>query len=494
MGFKPGGVNPALVTPFTKDGSKVDEPAFRQLIRHCIDDLGVTGLVPAGTTGEFTSLTTEEHKRVVKIAIEEAAGKVPVIAGAGASNTKTTIELVESAKDAGADACLVVTPYYMRPTLRGLYEHYRLVNEVGLPILLYNIPQCTGLEMPWQIVEDLADLENIVGIKDSSGQLKLILAVLEKVGSKINVLVGHDEVVFPALASGCSGAILASAQLIGDIWVDMLKKVKAKNFKDAIALQLKVQKLTRLIVGSGAAGTKAGLKMMGVPVGKPRLPLTFGGVLTYENREEIRIELEKLGKIKPKEVTIEVDSKQPLEVRFGAFGFTPDQVKDFSLKVGEGLAGTGAEVAHIDLMIGRKDGPVGYAFAQAKATPKERMEPLLAILEPNLMVKPETLLVPTVANRSMHQASLFGGPAQTGCAKAVMDSVEEGFIPKSAVDKLVIVATVFVHPTAVDRKRLQINNYKAMRHAIRRAIEGRPSIEELLSDKEYAKHPFRWEP
>lgn len=494
MGFEPGGVNPALITPFTKDGSKVDEATFRRLIRHCIDDLGVSGLVPAGTTGEFTSLSTKEHKQVVKIAVEEAAGKVPVIAGAGASNTKTTIELVKWAKKVGADATLVVTPYYMRPTLRGLYEHYRLVDEVGLPILLYNIPQCTGLEMPWQIVEDLADLENIVGLKDSSGQLKLILAVLEKVGSQIKVLCGHDEVVYPALASGCSGCILASAQLIGDIWVDMLKKVQSGKFTDAVALQLKVQKLTRLIVGSGAAGVKSALKMMGVPVGKPRLPLTFGGVLSYENREEIRIELEKLGKVKRKEVTVEVEPDQPLESRFGVFGFTPDQIRDFSLKVGEGLAGTGAEVAHIDLMIGRKDGPVGYAFAQAKAAPKERMEPLLAILEPNLLVKPETLLVPTVANRSMHQASLFGGPAQTGCAKAVLDAVEEGIIPKSTVDKLIIVATVFVHPTAVNRKRLLINNYKAMRHAIRRAIEGRPTIDELLSDKEYAKHPFRYEP
>lgn len=494
MGFKPSGVNPALVTPFTENESKVDEPAFRKLIRHCIDDLGVTGLVPAGTTGEFTSLTTKEHKQVVKIAIEEAAGKVPVIAGAGASNTKTTLELVEYAKKAGAAACLVVTPYYMRPTLRGLYEHYRRLNDIGQPIILYNIPQCTGLDIPWQIVEDLADLDNIVGIKDSSGQLKLILAVLEKVGSEINVLVGHDEVVFPAFAAGCSGAILASAQLIGDIWLDMLKKVQAKKFDEARAMQLKVQKLTRLIVGSGAAGTKAGLNMMGISVGKPRLPLTYGGVLTYENREEIRIELEKLGKIKGKAVTIEVEPKQPLEARFGVFGFTPEHVKDFSLKIGEGLAGGGAEVAHIDLMIGRKDGPVGFAFAQAKAAPKERMEPLLAILEPNLMVKPETLLVPTVANRSMHQASLFGGPAQTGCAKAVMDSVEEGIIPKAVADQLVIVATVFVHPTAVDRKRLLINNYKAMRHAIRRAIEGRPSIKELLADKEFAKHPFRWGP
>ncbi|MFW9831856.1 MAG: 4-hydroxy-tetrahydrodipicolinate synthase, partial [Candidatus Thorarchaeota archaeon] len=262
MGFEPGGVNPALITPFTKEGASVDEAAFRRLIRYCIDDLKVSGLVPAGTTGEFTSLTNEEHKQVVKIAVEEAAGKVPVIAGAGASSTKATIELVTFAEKVGADAALVVTPYYMRPSLRGLYEHYRLVAEVGLPILLYNIPQCTGLDMPWQIVEDLADLDNIVGLKDSSGQLKLILAVLEKVGSKIRVLCGHDEVVFPALASGCAGCILASAQLIGDIWVDMLKKVQSGKFAEAIALQLKVQKLTRLIVSSGAVGVKAGLKMM----------------------------------------------------------------------------------------------------------------------------------------------------------------------------------------------------------------------------------------
>ena len=234
--------------------------------------------------------------------------------------------------------------------------------------------------------------------------------------------------------------------------------------------------------------------MMGLPVGNPRLPLTLGGELSYEDREEIRIELEKLGKVKRTEVVVEVEPSQPLHERFGVFGFTPDHIRDFALKIGEGLSGTGAEVAHIDLMIGRRDGPVGYAFAQAKATPKERMEPLLAILEPNLLVKPETLLVPTVANRSLHQASLFGGPAQTGCAKAVADSVAEGIIPKAALDKLVIIANVFVHPSAVDRRRIQINNYKAMRHAIRRAIEGRPTIEEILRDKEYAKHPFKWGP
>ena len=493
MVFEPGGVNPALVTPFTKDG-KVDEKAFRRLIRHCIDTLGVTGLVPAGTTGEFTSLSPEEHKRVLQIAVEEAAGKVPVIAGTGSSSTKAAVEMTRYAEKIGADACLVVTPYYLRPTIRGLYEHYRTVAEVGLPVLLYNIPQCTGLEMPWKIVEDLAEIDNIVGLKDSSGQLKLILAVLEKVGSKIRVLCGHDEVVLPALASGCSGCILASAQIIGDLWLQLLQHLKEGRLKEAVAIQLRVQKLARLIVASGAAGVKAALKMMGIPVGKPRLPLTYGGVLTYEDREEIRIELEKLGKIKPREIEVEVEPGKPLEARFGAYGLTPDIIRDFHLKVGEGLAGSGPEVAHIDLMIGRKDGPVGYAFAQAKATPKERMEPLLVILEPNLAVKPSTIMVPTVANRSMRQASLFGGPAQAAVAKAVADTVAEGLIPKEAVDQLVIIANVFIHPSAVNRRRIYINNYKAMRHALRRALEGRPTIQEILTDKEYAKHPFKWEP
>jgi len=494
MVFEPGGVNPALITPFTKDGGKVDEEAFRRLIRHCIDTLGVTGLVPAGTTGEFTSLSPEEHRRVLQIAVEEAAGKVPVIAGTGASSTKAAVEMARYAEKIGADACLVVTPYYLRPTIRGLYEHYRTVAEVGLPVILYNIPQCTGLEMPWKIVEDLAEIDNIVGLKDSSGQLKLILAVLEKVGSKIRVLCGHDEVVLPAIASGCSGCILASAQLIGDLWLQLIKHVREGRLEEARKIQLKVQKLARLIVASGAAGVKAALKMMGIPVGKPRLPLTYGGVLTYEDREEIRIELEKLGKIEPRKIKVEVEPGKPLEARFGAYGLTPQIIRDFHLKVGEGLAGSGPEVAHIDLMIGRKDGPVGYAFAQAKATPKERMEPLLVILEPNLAVKPSTIMVPTVANRSMRQASLFGGPAQAAVAKAVADTVAEGLIPKEAVDQLVIIANVFIHPSAVNRRRIYINNYKAMRHALRRALEGRPTIQEIITDKEYAKHPYRWEP
>jgi 5,6,7,8-tetrahydromethanopterin hydro-lyase len=343
------------------------------------------------------------------------------------------------------------------------------------------------------MVEDLAQIPNIVGIKDSSGQLKYILAVLEKVRDKLNVLCGHDEVVLAALAAGCSGAILASANVIPDVWIQIYNHVRKGELQQARELQYKVQKIARIIVGSGPVGAKEALNMMKVKVGPVRKPLSFGGELTYEAKEELRLDLEKIGKIKPKTVTFEILEK-PIEERFMAVDVTPDVIKGFSLRVGEALAGQGAEVAHIDLVMGTKDGPLAEAFAKAKATPTPGHEPLLAILEPNLAVKPVTLIVPTVTITGMRQASMVYGPAQTAVAKAVIDSVADGTIPKQAVEDLVMIANVFVHPTAVDRQRVYINNYKAMRHAIRKSVEGRPSIDELLENKERSKHPFKYAP
>ena len=491
--FKPEGILPALVTPFTDDGKTVDEERLRALVRHCIE-LGVHGVVPCGTTGEFVNLTLEEKKRVIKVVIDEVNGRVPVIAGTGASGTYEALEMTKYAKDAGADAALIVTPFYLKPADRGIYEHYNTIaSQVDLPIILYNIPQCTGLPLPWQMVEDLAQIPNIVAVKDSSGQLSFILAVLEKVRDKINVLCGHDEVVVAGLAAGCSGAILASANIIADVWVQIYNHVKSGDLQKARELQYKVQKIARIIAGSGAVGTKAALNMMKVKVGPVRMPLSVGGELTYESREELRLDLEKIGKIEPKPVTFEITEK-PIEERFSAIDITPSVIRDFRLKVGEALAGGGAEVAHIDLMIGKKDGPLAEAFAKAKATPAAGHEPLLAILEPNLQVKPDTLIVPTVTIKGMRQASMVYGPAQTAVAKAVIDSVADGTIPKEAVEELIIIANVFVHPTAVDRQRVYINNYKAMRHAIRKTLEGRPSVDELIENKDRSKHPFKYTP
>ena len=491
--YKPEGIFPALVTPFADDGRSVDEERLRVLVNRCIE-LGVHGVVPCGTTGEFVNLTMEEKKWVIKFVVNEARGRVPVIAGTGASGTAETVELTRFAKEAGATAALIVTPYYLKPADRGIYEHYSTVaSEVDLPIILYNIPQCTGLPLPWQMVEDLAQIPNIVGVKDSSGQLSFILAVLEKVRDKINVLCGHDEVVVAALAAGCSGAILASANIIPDVWIQIYNHVRNGELQKARELQYKVQKIARIIAGSGAVGTKAALNMMKIKVGSPRLPLSIGGELTYEAREELRLDLEKLGKIQPRPITFEIGEK-PIEERFMAIDVTPETIKGFDLRVGEALAGSGAEVAHIDLLIGRKEGPLAAAFAKAKVVQTPGHEPLLVILEPNLAVKPSTLIIPTVTITSMRQASMVYGPAQTAVAKAVVDSVADGTIPKDAVDQLLILANVFVHPTAVDRQRVYINNYKAVRHAIRKTIEGRPSIDELIENKDRSKHPFKYTP
>ncbi len=491
--FKPEGILPALVTPFTDDGKDVDEKRLRGLVDHCLK-LGVHGVVPCGTTGEFVNMSVEEKKKTIEIVVDEVNGRVPVVAGTGASGTREAVELTKYAKDVGVAAALIVTPYYLKPADRGIYEHYNTIaSEVDLPIILYNIPQCTGLPLPWQMVEDLAQIPNIVGVKDSSGQLSFILAVLEKVRDRINVLCGHDEVVLAGLAAGCSGAILASANVIPDIWVQVYNHVKNGELQKARELQYKVQKIARILAGSGAVGTKAALNMMKIKVGPVRMPLSVGGELTYESREELRLDLEKIGKIEPKPITFEIEEKR-IEERFRAIDVTPETIKDFRLKVGEALAGTGAEVAHIDLMIGSKKGPLAEAFAKSKVTPTPGHEPLLAILEPNLAVKPDTLIIPTVTVTNMRQASMVYGPAQTAVAKAVVDSISDGTLPKEAAEDLILIANVFVHPTAVDRQRVYINNYKAMRHAIRKTVEGRPDMDELVQNKDRSKHPFKYSP
>jgi len=335
--FKPEGILPALVTPFTDDGKAVDEERLRALVARCIE-LGVRGVVPCGTTGEFVNLTMEEKKRVIDTVIDEVDSKVSVVAGTGASGTDQALEMTKYAKDAGADGALVVTPFYLKPTDRGIYQHYfTIASEADLPIILYNIPQCTGVQLSWQMVEDLAQIPNIVGLKDSSGQLRYILAVLEKVRDKINVMCGHDEVVVAALAAGCSGAILASANVIPDVWIQIYDHVKKGELQEARELQYKIQKMARIIAGSGAVGTKAALNMMKIKVGPVRKPLSVGGELTYEAREELRIELEKIGRIKPKSVTFEIGEK-PLEERFRAIDITPEIIRDFELLVGEALA------------------------------------------------------------------------------------------------------------------------------------------------------------
>jgi len=286
---------------------------------------------------------------------------------------------------------------------------------------------------------------------------------------------------------------LASANFIPDVWVEICNSVQKGDLQSARELQYKVQKIARITVQSGAVGTKEALNMMGIKVGSVRLPLSVGGELSYEARAELRLDLEKINKIKAKTISVEVE-KKVVEERFGTVHITPEMIHDFKLRVGEALAGKNAEVAHIDLMIGVKDGPVGDAYAKAKASPTPGHEPLVAILEPNVLVKPVTLMVPTVLIKNMRQASMVYGPAQAGVAKAVADSLADGSIPPEVAEDLIIIANVFVHPSAVNRQRVYINNYKAMRHAVRRAVEGRPLTDEVMENRDRSRHPFKYTP
>ena len=463
------GIFPALVTPFTRD-DRVDEEAFRALIRHVLPH--VNGVVPVGTTGEFVYLTEAEKRLVIDIAIDEVEGRVPVVAGTGCASTKDTVALTQYAKEAGATAALVVAPFYFKPSFNEVYEHYEAVNEVGLPIILYNIPQCAGTHYKWWTAEGMAYLDNVVGIKDSSGDMPFLMALFEKIKGQIGIFCGHDEMVMPALAAGADGAILASANLIPDIWQKIYSAVKTGDLATAQDWQARIQKLVRIITRKGATqAVKEGLRMMGLDMGNSRHPIMPGGVFEREDREELRIQLENLGKIQV----------QSSKLKF--------QIEDFTLRVGEGFSGPPFfEVAHIDLLLGVKDGPVGKAIRRALDEPRSSHGSRI------INERPRTLLVPTVTVRTERQASQVYGDAARGINLAIEASIQDGCLPHEALDDLVMIANVFVHPAAANRKRIEFNNYKAMRAAIRKAIEGRPTLEELLNEKEAARHPFRYAP
>ncbi len=467
--FAPG-VFPALVTPFDKD-EEVDESAFRGLIRHVIND--VDGLVPCGTTGEFPYLSVEEQKRLVEIAVEESQGK-PVIAGTGAPSTRQAIELARNAKEAGASACLVVTPYFLHPSDKGIYQHfYELAQAVDIPIILYNIPQVVDAYLPRTVVEDLADIDNIVALKDSSGNLTYTMEVLEMVQGRIDVFIGHDEVVLPALAGGCSGMILASANVFPEVWQRVFQAVREGDLATAREWQMRVQKLARIFCRhGGGVAVKAALNMMGIKVGRPRRPLKpTGGALLHETRAEIQLELEKLGKIEIQSSKFKVQ-KGAVEERFGDVGLTAEAIRAAGLRVGTGSAGEEPEWVQLDLVAGSKAGPLGDAYAYQLTYPLHRREALTTILEPNLTVRPPTLILPALEQKNLRQANMIYGPTQAAVAKAIVDALEQGVIPEAAMSEEVMIVLATVDPKALDRHALYQNVYAAMSKAIKRAFGG----------------------
>jgi len=478
------GIFPALVTPFTAD-DQVDEAVYRELIRFVLPH--VNGVVPCGTTGEFSSMTLEEKRQAIEVCLDEVDGRVPVLAGTGCQSTRETVALTRWAKDAGATGALVVAPYFLKPAFNEVFDHYKQVNQVGLPLVLYNIPQCAGTHYKWWTAEGMGlAFDNVVGMKDSSGDMPFFMAALEKLRGTIGLFCGHDEVAGLAMLAGADGAILASANIIPDIWQEIYRAAKDGDLEYVRQRHKDIQILTRLVVRKGGPqAAKESLRMMGIAdMSNVRLPMIQGGEFEREDYEDMRSQLENLGKIGSQVVTLggkEVEYTLPADL--------PPQFGDLSLCVGEGFAGPPfSEIAHIDLLLGWKDGPVGRALERARNEPRPGHE--LAIISE----RPLTMLVPTVTVRGAKARQLVYEEAASGVNLALEHAIAHHNLPEALLDDICLIANVFVHPAASIRRRVMINNYKAMRGAIRKALEGRPTLRELVAEKESARHPFRYAP
>jgi 4-hydroxy-tetrahydrodipicolinate synthase len=477
------GVYPALVTPFTEQGD-LDEEAYRALIRHLLPQ--VDGMVPCGTTGEFSMLTRGEKEKVIEICLDEVKGRLPVLAGTGCPSTRETVDLTKWARDAGATGALVVAPYFLKPTFNEVYEHFEAVDAVGLPLVIYHIPQCTGSHFRWWTAEGMAlGLDNVIGVKDTSGDMPFFMALMEKISGAVKVFCGHDEIAGAALLAGADGLILASANIIPDLWKEIYEAAKEGDLSRVQQRQRDIQILVRLVVRKGGPqAVKGALRLMGLNMGGCRLPFIRGGEFEREDEEDMRTQLEKLGKVPVSQLSAgrgEISYSGPLD--------SPPNWTDLTLCVGEGFSGPPlTELAHIDLVLGWESGPVGRAINRALEEPRKGHE-LQVIMD-----RPRVLFVPTVTVRGERARQLVYEDAVSGVKMALEHAVEQGQLPEPFLDQICLIANVFVHPAARIPQRIRLNNYKAMRGAIRKAIEHRPTAAELISERDAARHPFRYAP
>ena len=287
------GCGTALVTPFKKDLS-LDEEALRRLVRRQIDG-GINFLVPCGTTGESPTLTSAEQRRVVEITIEEARPrKVPVVAGAGGNNTEHVIEMACAFQALGANGILSVAPYYNKPTQEGLYQHYKAIaNAISLPIILYNIPGRTGVNIEPATIARLAEIDNIVGVKEASGNISQMAVVLDLVPSKFLVLSGDDAITLPLMALGGKGLISVSSNEIPAEMTRIVQLALANAFAAAREVHRRYSKLMDVnFIETNPGLVKAALALMGLLEPVFRLPLVAPKA---ENLAKIRVALEAVG-------------------------------------------------------------------------------------------------------------------------------------------------------------------------------------------------------
>jgi 4-hydroxy-tetrahydrodipicolinate synthase len=276
----------AIVTPF-KNG-KVDEAALRKLVEFQIKN-GTDGIVPCGTTGESSTLSHEEHDRVIEVVIDAAKKRVPVIAGTGSNSTAEAIRLTRHAYKAGADGALMVCPYYNRPTQEGLYQHYKAIAEaVPIPIIVYNIPGRTGVNINPDTLARLAKIKNIVGVKEASGSIKQMSDVIHLCGPKFDVLSGDDLFTLPLMAMGGHGVISVISNVAPADMAAMVDAFAAGDLKKARALHYKMTPLIdSLFVETNPTPVKAALAMMKKISYEVRLPLYKLSDANYEKLKKI---------------------------------------------------------------------------------------------------------------------------------------------------------------------------------------------------------------
>lgn len=286
------GTMTALATPF-KNGA-LDEEAYRRFVSWQVDN-GIDVLVPIGTTGEAMTMTAQERFRAVQVCVEAAKGRAPVIAGAGSNSTAETIENVKQVREAGADAALIVTPYYNKPTQAGLVEHYRAIARAhpGFPLVAYNVPGRTALDMVADTVARLMEIPEVVGIKEATANMIRAIDIYEACGDRITLISGDDFTVLPFIACGGKGVISVSSNVAPRLMSDLVKAARANDVARARELQVKLNRLHQLLfIESSPIPVKRALALMnkfGPEIRAPLMPMTEA------NSQKLEAELRKLG-------------------------------------------------------------------------------------------------------------------------------------------------------------------------------------------------------
>jgi len=274
----------AIVTPFKNN--KLDEKALTDLIEWHISE-GTNAIVPCGTTGESATLEYDEHYRVIELTVQVVNGRVPVIAGTGANSTSETVMMTGKAREIGADGALLVVPYYNKPTQEGLYQHYKTVAEsVDIPIVLYNVPGRTALNMLPQTVARLAELKNVVAIKEATGDMAQVTEIINLCGDKITVLSGDDFTTFPLILLGGKGTISVSANVAPADLSAMCKAANDGNIEEARRLHYKLEPLNKsMFIETNPISVKTALSLMGKIEEEMRLPLCQ---MAAANKEKLK--------------------------------------------------------------------------------------------------------------------------------------------------------------------------------------------------------------